>query len=349
MSRLFSWLGGSSSDASSNEIKCLFPLALAADDFVKSDILSTYARILTDTMDRTHGLKEDLEPLLWDSCVQSDATHGLISLLAEAMTSMSELFIVYAPSAKVVRKATQLEQDKIRADYKTKGESSTGVFISFKHYRRTEMLRIYSTFEHCVLASLNKNLNVAKALQVKINDLRPSTSLADSSVAINQAKSIAEALRKGQDVLLDGKDVIDSASPNTEPTEKAMTFLDNKKAFILSLPLAYIKGEQTGGMNSTGEADMRAVERGLKQYYESILRPTLKALFGADTEFRTQDFREVTAALEVVKTFDLVSNENISPEAKQEITSRVFGLDPDKEKRPNKSAGRRRSQKEKDG
>jgi hypothetical protein len=284
-------------------------------------------------MERPHGLSEKQTPVLWDSCVQSEASSGLITLLAEAMTKKTELFLVYLPGTGVLRKATLEEQEKIRADYKERAESKLGVFVSFKNYRRTDMLEIYSSFEYCVLSSLNKSLNLAKAVQIKINDLRTSVSLADSAVAKAQAKSIAQSLKNGNDILLDGKDEVVTATIDTAPTEKAIGFLDAKRAFILGLPLAYVTGEQTGGIGSTGEADMRAVERGLKQYFESVLKPVLKALFGVDTEFKSQDFREMNTALETLKTFDLVSEEYLSSEAKKEVLARLFDLDPKEEEK----------------
>jgi hypothetical protein len=78
---------------------------------------------------------------------------------------------------------------------------------------------------------------------------------------------------------------------------------------------------------------MRAVERGLKQYFESVLKPVLKALFGVDTEFKSQDFREMNTALETLKTFDLVSEEYLSSEAKKEVLARLFDLDPKEEEK----------------
>jgi hypothetical protein len=39
----------------------------------------------------------------------------------------------------------------------------------------------------------------------------------------------------------------------------------------------------------------------------------------------------MTSALEVLKTFDLVSDENISRDSKRQIIARVFDLDPKKE------------------
>lgn len=309
------------------ELPEIFPLNVVQKDFIRMDIVSTYIKILTDCVERTHGLKKELEPILWDNCVQTDANEGLITLIANAMTDQKDLFLVYVPSVKVLRKADSKEEEKIRADYKKAGESSTGVFISFKKYRRTEMLLVYSGFEYCVLGSLNKTLNISKAVQIKINDLRASVSLADSEVAKAQGKAIADALSKGKDVMLDVKDTIETASPDTSSTEKAIGFLDAKKSWILSLPIAYVSGLQTPGIGSTGEADMRAVERGLKQYFVSILKPVIKSLFGIETEFKSQDFRQMTTALEVLKTFDLVSDENMSRDAKQEIVARVFELD----------------------
>lgn len=328
---VFSWAFKSNKELGNSEIPEIFPLALKSDIFVKSDVFNTYSKILTDVAERTHGLTEEQSVSLWDSCEQSESNFGLISLLAHAMTNQTDLFLVYKPSVQVLRKATSEEEQKIRLDYEKGGESSTGVYCSFKRYRRTEMLEIYSAFEYCVLASLNKTLNVSKALQLKVGDLRQSVSLADAGIAREQAMSIAKALGNGNDILIDAKDTIATATPDTAPTEKAISFLDAKRAFILGLPLSYVVGEQAGGMNATGEADMRAVERGLRQYFVSILRPVVQAIFNIEVEFKTQDFRQITAALAVLTAFDLTSDDNISQATKRDIVARVFDLDADEE------------------
>lgn len=327
ISDIFSFGFKSSKELSNSEIEEIFPLALQQTDFIHSDILHTYLKILTDVIERTHGLKKEFEASLWDNCLQNEASRGLVTLLAEAMTYKRDLFLVYVPSVKLLRVADAKEQEQIREDYKKSGESSVGVFVSFKKYRRTEMLEIYSAFEYCVLAGLNKKLNVSKALQLKINELRASTSLADSSVAVEQAKSIAKALKNGNDVMIDKNDEILAASVDMSADEKSIMFLDSKRAFILDLPIAYVTGEQTGGIGSSGENDMRAVERGLKQYFVSIIEPVVKALWKAEVEFKSQDFRQMSTALEVLKTFDLVSDENMPKEMKLEILARVFDVD----------------------
>lgn len=331
------------------ELPEIFPLNVIQKDFIRMDIVSTYIKILTDCIERVHGLKKEFDPILWDNCVQTDANEGLITLLANAMADQKDLFLVYSPSVKVLRRADSKEEEIIRADYKKKGESSTGVFISFKKYRRTEMLLVYSGFEYCILGSLNKTLNISKAVQIKINDLRASVSLADSEIAKAQGKAIADALSKGKDVMLDKNDEITTASPDTSSTEKAIGFLDAKRAFILGLPISYVSGLQTPGIGSTGEADMRAVERGLKQYFVSIIRPALISLFKQETEFKSQDFRQMTTALEVLKTFDLVSDENMSRDAKQEIVARVFELDQKEEEANLKKDAKEREKELKNG
>lgn len=308
----------------------LFPFGLTKDQFLSTDIVSTYSMILTDTFERTHGLDEKEKSTLPDSCVKSQAGRGLITHLATAMADTNDLFLVYDPVIDVVRKATPDEQEKIKRDYAKRATSKIGVYISFTDYARTQRLRIYSELEYCILVALNKSMNVAKAIQLKINELRATVSLADSAVATDQAKTIAAALGAGQDVLLDAKDMIETATPDISATEKAMAFLDNKKSFILSLPISYISGTQTGGIGSTGEADSRAVERGLKQYFESIVKPVCKELFGTEVEFRSQDFREMGVALEALKTLSLVDENLIDREEKRQIVARMFQLDPDK-------------------
>ncbi len=327
----FSFLTGRSNTTGSSGVDSIFPLALPLDRFTRADIFATYAKILTDTLERTHGIGEDAQAVLWDNCVQSENQDGLVTMLARAMTEMKELFLKYLPSIGVLREATFEEQQIIRADYKARGESTNGVYISFRNYSRTEMLRIYSALEHCVLASLHKTVNLSKAVQIKMSEMRSSVSLADSGLALAQAQELAEALRCGKDILLDVKDNIETATPDVSPTEKAIGFLDAKRAFTLGLPLAYVSGLQTGGLGSTGEADMRAVERGLKQFYVTIIQPVLLAVFDDDTEFKSLDFRQMTSALETLKTFDLVSDEYLSKQAKTAILARVFEIDEDEE------------------
>lgn len=322
----FSFLTGTGGE--STELPDIYPFPVVEQAFRDSDILGTYQKILTDTLERVHGLSEKQMKVMWDSCLQSESNRGLIQLLSEAMACQQELFLVYKASLDILRKADRDEEKQIRDDYKKTGKSNVGIFVSFKDYKRSELLKVYSALEFCVLCSMHKSLNLSKAVQLKISDLRASVSLSDSAIAKSQAMDMARALARGKDILLDAKDVVETAKPDTSTMEKAIAFLDSKRAYILGFPIAYIAGQQAPGIGDTGEADTKLIERGLKQYFESILKPVATALFGGvKLEFRSQDFREMSTALEVAKTFELVSDQTIPPEVKIEILAKVFGIE----------------------
>lgn len=330
---IFTWgLKKNTGISNPSELPEIFPFSVRKDVFTYADITATYLKILTDTVERTHGLPKKYYPLLWDNCVQDSTQFGLIHLLADAMTKKNDLFLVYIPSTNILRKATSQEQQQIKLDYEKSARSDVGVFISFKNYRRSDMLFIYSELEHCILSSLHKNLSLARAIQLKMSKLRENVALNDSAMVQAQAREIATALNLGKDIYLDKLDDIMTATPDSTAAEKAIAFLDAKRAFILGLPLSYISGLQSGGIGATGEADTRAIEQGLRLYFLTIIQPTIKALFDVDVEFKSQDFRQLSVALEMLKTFDLVSNDFMSREAKIEVTQRVFDLDPSEEK-----------------
>lgn len=324
----------------SNELPEIFPLAISSDIFVDTDVMNVYSRILTDCIERTQGIPEDIYPMLWDNFIQNESPCGLITMLAKAMASKSDLYLVYLPALEVLRPATPNEEETIELAYEEgreatgpfeDGQSGRGIFISFENYRRTDMVKIYSAMEYCVVGSLNKMANLAKAIQFKMGDMRGSVSLADSTVAIAQAILIAQSLRNGKDVMIDKNDEIFTNVVDVSPVKESISFLDSKKAFYYGLPLSYINGEQTPGIGSTGEADTRAVERGLKQYFISILKPILEDLFDISVTFKSNDFRQLNSAIEAVKTFDLVSDEFISKENKALIIQKLFDLDSVKE------------------
>lgn len=319
--------------STSNAVEQIFDFKLECRDFVEFDIELTYKKILVDVLERTTGITTDINHVLWDNCVQDDSNEGLISILVDCMINKSDVYLVYKKSVKVLRKATSEEEVKIKQDYKKNGRSNVGVFISFKNYRRTEVLKIYSELEHAILASLYKSVNISKAVQLKINQLRQSVSEEDAPIAEKQAVSIADGLRKGKDVFLDKDDEITTATPSTEATEKAIHFLNAKRAYILSMPLSYIDGEQTGGIGTTGESDMRAVERGLLQYFFEIIQPVFKALFGIDVKFRSQDTRYLTSAREMLSAFDVLTTDLLSRKTMQELVAQQFNLNAEEELR----------------
>lgn len=324
---VFSWTQSSTS----TELPEIFPLSISERDFILTDVVSIYSKILTDVLERTHGLSEEQIPLMWDNCVKSSKADGLITLLAKAMTNKAELYLVFDRPVNVIREATSEEQAKIQDDYKKSAKSSTGVYITFYNYRRSDMVKLYSALEYCTISALNKTMNVSAAVQLKFSDLRGSVSLTDSSKAETQAQGIANALLNQRPIMIDAKDSVETASPDLTATEASISLVAQKLSFYLGMPASYLTGVQTGGIGSTGEADTKAVERGLKNYFYSIMKPALEAIFGGSVSYKSQDTTNMTSGLEILKTFALTDEEFLSRENKTKIVNKVFDLPEDSE------------------
>jgi hypothetical protein len=264
--------------------------------------------------------------------VQSESSDGLITRLAKAMYDKKDLFLVYDKAVGVLREADQTEQAQIKEEYKSNAQSKTGVYISFKNYVRSDMLKLYSGLEYCTIGSLNKSMNLTKAIQIKLADLRKSVGAVDSDAVKKQAQSMAKSLSEGKDIYMDGGDSIETAKADLSATKESITFLDAKRSFYLGMPASYINGEQTGGMGTTGENDTKATERGLKNYYFSIIKPVVEAVFGASVTYKSQDFRQITQACTAMKDFSLAADDYITWENQKKIIEGLLDIDADDNK-----------------
>lgn len=328
LSDLFSF-GAKTSVIDADDLPDIFPMAMTRESFVETDTIHIYAKILTDVIERTQGLSDEQQALLWDNCLMSESSDGLITLLAKAMASRSDLYLVYNRAVQVIRKADSAEQAQIRSDYESKVKSDVGIYVSFKGYSKSDMVKLYSSLEYATIAGLHKSVNVSKAVQFKMNNMRASVSTGDFEIVRLQAVQVAKALGKGKDVIVDGEDRIETAVPDLTATKTSIDFLNQKRSFYLGLPEAYINGIQTGGLGTTGENDAKAIERGLKNYFASIVKPVLEALFDVKVSYKSQDFRQLTQALEAMKTFELTSEEYLSFNQKKRIIEGLLDVDPD--------------------
>lgn len=321
----YDWLSRSST--TSNDLPSIFPIPMLQKDFVSIDVQNIYTRILTDAVERTQGIPEEAGNILWDNCLASEKQEGLITLVAKAMVDKSDLFIIYDRATKVLRKATSVEEQQIIADYKAKGESALGLFVTFKNYHKSDMVKFYSMLEYASVGGLWKQANASKAIQIKINELRSSVSLTDKAEAQTQAKALAQGLADGKDVLLDSKDMIDSAKPDLTAHTETIDFIAQKMSFYLGMPATYLTGEAPKGLGDSGKGDSKATERGLKAYYFSIAKPLIEGVFGVKTTFKSEDSEGLGAALETLKTMDVTSDEYLSKENKTLVVNKAFGLD----------------------
>ena len=155
----FSFLFGPKPSADLPEI---FPVPILQKDFVAIDVQAIYTRILTDVFERTDGITDEQNTLLWDNCLGSETPDGLVTLLAKAMRDKSDLFLVYFADLKVIRKADGTEQTAIRDGYKQKAEpvnlekGGKGIFVSFKGFTKSDMVGFYSALEYCGIGGVWK-------------------------------------------------------------------------------------------------------------------------------------------------------------------------------------------------
>jgi len=327
------WLGFNTSTDTA-ELPQIFPLSVKQVDFISIDVVNIYTKILVDVIERTQGIKETDQKFLWDNCLASESNEGLVSMLAKAMSNKEELFLVIDRATEVLRKATNEEQLKIKEDYRKTAGSKVGAYISFRNYSRTDMIRLYAALEYCTIDGLSKSMSISTAVQMKMSDLRASTAATDSAETKAQAKAMANALLEGRAILMDAKDLVETAKPDLSATNAAMDFLNQKRCFYLGMPASYITGVQTKGMYDTGMAEAKATERGLKNYYFSIIKPVIKALFGSETKFKSEDFQQLESALEAIKTFELTSAQYMTDENKLKVINNLFGFPEDTEGGP---------------
>ncbi len=326
---LANFFGFNATSNSPVELPDIFPVAVTQSIFVDADIENIYAKIITDVLERTQGLPEKSAPLLWDNCVQSEASDGLVTLLSKAMADKKDLFVVYNKALGVVRKATSTEEEQIKSDYTKAGKSAVGVFISFKNYTRSDMVRLYSGMEYCTISALSKSLNVSKAIQFKMSDLRQSVNLNDSTEPKAQAVAMCTALGAGKNILMDAKDEIVLAKPELEAIKESIMFLDAKRCFYLGMPMSYINGEMQKGLGDSGQADARAVDRGLKNYFFSIVKPALEAIFSVTLTYKSNDMTQLLPALEAMKTFAITDDVLLPIADKIMIIRNLLGLNVD--------------------
>lgn len=322
---VFSFLTGKSDK--DTVLEDVYPIPILQSEFVRIDVQNIYTRIMTEITEKTQGLSDEQQRLLWDNCHAAESQDGLITLIAKAMASKEDLYVVYHKPTKIVRKASPEEQKRIREDYIARAESKVGIFLTFRNYSRTDMLKFYSALEFCSVGGLYKLSNLSHAIQIKVKGMRGAIGEVDSEGAIAQAKSVATGLKGGKSVMLDGEDKIETAQPDATATITSTEFIDRKKAFYLGMPETWMSKKENGTLGTdTGKSDAKSVDRGLRPYFQSIFKPTVDSLFGITTEFKSEDNENISVANETLKTFEITTNEIVSGENKNKIINKLYGL-----------------------
>jgi len=306
----------------------VFEFAISRNEYVKLDMISFYKMILTDVLSMTQGLDDDKSSMLVKSYLANEVKIDALTLIAESMYLRTELFLVF-DSTVVVRQATPEEQSRIRESYKdpTSPPVKNAVYVNFKEYKVTELLKVYSSMEYTALSKLDKDLNFSKALQVGIKGMRANVSLSDSSIAFKQGKDIVDGLRKGHDIIKDSEDTLTSGVPVLDPILKTFETVDKKKSLKTRLPMSYITGELSpGGLTDTGDGDARALHRGLRLHYITLFKPIIENLFDIKTSFEEPVKNANDGATQLLQTFNLDESGYLSEDEKRVIIRRAFNI-----------------------
>lgn len=286
-----------------------FALALASADYIKLATKALYKKILTDCLTRTDGLKENTLQLYSDSCLATEVNEGLISILVNHIYQKDKGYIIYDPALNLLRETKdQKEREQIAA-----GQLKNAVVCDFSKFTEKDLIALFYSLIFSTLSGLNTQINISKTLLFKFKDLRKLVSKAAADSLIPDAKKLNEALKNGKSIMIDAEDLIEAMKLDIGPINTAQEFLQGQIAGIINQPISYITGALSSGLSNTGEADSSANERGLLNYFYSILKPVSDQLFGVDVKFISNNWRvfsEKLNALPIIETSEYISEEN---------------------------------------
>jgi|GEM_PF-6161416 hypothetical protein len=311
MSKFFGGLFGNSSRPSEEVLKAPFVLNFNKETFCEIKIETLYKKILHRCYARSAGAKDDKKiASLFDSKEKSGSPSGLITLLAQSMAKKQEVGIVY--DSGVVRLATFTEKQKIKKDYISGAQSADGVLVDFTKYCLTDLVSGYMGMIYDILDSMNVQVGLAKALQIKVSNLRGTVSSVGQDEPVAQAKAINESLKGGNSVLLDKNDEVDLLTLNSSAVAEAISLVNSQLATDIGMSLSFVNGELTSGMSATGEADSNQDEEGVKDFFNSIFKATTDRLYDWKLRFVSDDWRYFSAMIDsliVVENSGLLSDD----------------------------------------
>jgi hypothetical protein len=324
MSKFFGGFFNRTPSSTEEDFKNPYLLDYKKEEFSKVKIELLYRKILHRCYSRSEGAKDEEKiSSLFDSSEKSGSPRGLITLLSKAMAEKKEIAIIYESG--VVRLANATERSLIKKDYIDGASSKLGVLLSFTDYCLTDLVSCYMSMIYDILSSMNTQVGLAKALQIKINTLRGTVSVNGKEEPIKQAKEINEALTNGKSVLMDKNDQVETLILDSDSVKNALNLVNSLLASDLGVSLSFVNGELTSGMSATGEADQNADEYGFQDFFNSIFKPTCDNLYGWNLKFVSDDWRYFSS---MINSLIIVENSMLlSQEQKQAFANRLMPVD----------------------
>lgn len=281
-----------------------YVLTLNEISFVDNELDSLYKKLLFDCLSKSDGLPGmkkkkvndtdqgvDLSPY-YDSVVVGDAgAKGLISFIAEGMRKKEKVSLVY--DAGVVRAPDTKEQEAV-------DKGTLGIICDFSGYLKTDILKFYFSLFYTAVSALNSQMNVSKALQIKISKLRDLIGLKDKNAAVSQARGISTALKKGSSVLIDELDTIETMKLDTKPASETIDFLISRIAGVIGMPISYLTGMVSTGLTASGQGDEQVIERGLQNIFNEVFKRISDKLLGTNLTFKKNNWGLIAERLKLL-------------------------------------------------
>lgn len=277
---------------------CPYKLDMKRGAYVNYATTILYQKILKRCYAKSIGLKQEQARSLWDSVEMSEAQYGVITLVADAMTSKNELILINDND--IIREATPKERIEIKKDYSDNGKSTKGVYMNFNKYTLTDLIKLYFDYIYDIMYSGKVNLGLARALQFKVSDLRKNVGANASDDVMVQARALENGLKNGKGVLIDAGDSVVTTDLQTTPIVDALKMVYGMLASAIGVSTSFICGELTSGMSVTGEADVNANEDGIKDFFISVFKPIVDKLFKVNLKFKTDNWRKLTQYAQII-------------------------------------------------
>lgn len=298
-----------------------YTLSVEQRIFVDFQTSLLYQKILKRCYAKSKGLSDDEARNLWDSVELSNAKYGTITLISNAMTAKKELILVN--DSGIVRVADNKEAEAIKKAYEEgKKTENKSVYMNFSKYTMTDIIKVYMGLVYDIMSSAKTNLGLAKAVQIKINDMRKLIATSSSENPSEQAKAIAEALKDGKSVGIDAGDTIETTQLQTQPVVDGLKLVYGCLASLLGVSTSFVAGELTSGMAVTGEADVNANEEGIKDFFNSVFKPIHEKLFDKKITFKTDNWRKIKEFATIIPFVE--SSMYIEDEQKKELLKSIF-------------------------
>ena len=286
-----------------------FPLSVLEKNFIDTELKNLYTNILTECYAHSNlATDKDFNSIaLFDNALDHEQQKGLISLLARAMTMKHSISLVY--EAGVIRLADKNDKDPI--------------VCNFKQYELTDILKIYYSFLYLILSSINSGLNVSRAIQIKIADMRKLIARSDQKTTEDDLNLINGNLKSGKAVGLDALDKIEKIPFDIATAKESALFIERRIATSIRMPISFVTGEQSTGISATGEADDRALENGLRIYFNSIFKPIVSRLMKVnDIYLKTNILKHIQTYAQLIPIIE--TSEYIDDEKKAEFISGIL-------------------------